>query len=262
MWNTLNIPDCKQLTARPVAIVTGAGRRLGLLMTKSLLAQGWHVLALTRCSRTNTPATPNSLAAVESEHLERIQCDMLSDASIELVAQDILLRYPRIDFVLHNASIYEQDEAHAADSESVMSFYDALFRIHMKAPARLNQVLGPALANSIRPTGNIIHITDIYVNNPNANYALYCSTKAGAENLMFSFAKRLAPRVRVNAIQPGPVKFLPEHSAADKKRVLSETLLAIEGGFEALEKAIYSILDNEYMTAAVVRVDGGRAVAR
>lgn len=254
MSNTSRLP--------PVAVVTGAGRRLGLLMTKSLLAQGWRVLALTRQVNENVQAAPESLAAIESERLECIQCDLLSDTDLESVAQGILARHPRIDFVLHNASIYKQDQDHADTSKATMDFYDALFRIHMKAPARLNQILAPALANSVRPTGNIIHITDIYVNNPNPNYALYCSTKAGAENLMTSFAKKLAPKVRVNAIQPGPVKFLPEHSAADQEKVLSETLLPVEGGFEALEKAIYSILDNEYMTAAVIRVDGGRSVAR
>lgn len=261
MSNNQNSSTYQLCGARPVAVVTGAGRRLGLLMTKSLLAHGWHVVALTRGSCKTTAVEPESLASIESERLERVSCDLLDDENVEQVAQSILARHEGIDFVLHNASIYEQDQAHAQDGAAMMSFYDHLFRIHMKAPARLNQLFATALANSVRPTGNIIHITDIYVNNPNPNYALYCSTKAGAENLMLSFAKQLAPKVRVNAIQPGPVKFLPEHSAADKEKVLSETLLATEGGFEALEKAIYSILDNEYMTAAVVRVDGGRSLA-
>lgn len=261
MSNNQNSSTYQLCGARPVAVVTGAGRRLGLLMTKSLLAHGWHVVALTRGSCKTAAVEPESLASIESERLERVSCDLLDDENVEQVAQSILARHEGIDFVLHNASIYEQDQAHAQDGAAMMSFYDRLFRIHMKAPARLNQLFATALANSVRPTGNIIHITDIYVNNPNPNYALYCSTKAGAENLMLSFAKQLAPKVRVNAIQPGPVKFLPEHSAADKEKVLSETLLATEGGFEALEKAIYSILDNEYMTAAVVRVDGGRSLA-
>lgn len=261
MSNTFNMNSMHQGATRAVAIVTGAGRRLGLLMVKSLLARGWHVVALTRNSNETGSSELGNLAGIESEHLERVQCDLLNDKSVEQVVSDILAQHTHIDFVLHNASIYERDQAYAQSGEAMMGFYDRLFRIHMKAPARLNQLLAPALVNSIRPTGNIIHITDIYVSNPNPNYALYCSTKAGAENLMLSFAKQLAPKVRVNAIQPGPVKFLPEHSQADIDKVLSETLLATEGGFEALEKAIYSILDNEYMTAAVVRVDGGRSFA-
>lgn len=235
-----------------VALITGAGRRLGLHMTKGLLEQGWRVMALSR-------STGGELGdmAVANQNLTVIACDALDDRSVDEAITAIKAETNSLDFILHNASIYEKDAAHAEDE---CAFYDALYQIHMKLPARLNQALSTLLQNSQRPTANIIHVTDIYASNPNQEYALYCSTKAGLENLMLSFAKRLAPRVRVNAIQPGPIKFLPEHSDGDKKQVLSETLLPVEGGFEALEQAIQSILNNEYMTAAVIRVDGGRSV--
>lgn len=247
---------------RPVAIVTGAGQRLGLFMTKSLLASGWHVIALTRGQNKPSPSRElheaEHLAEIISPQLDCISWDMLSAASVAETITALVARYPRIDLLLHNASIFEKD----ADTTWPMPLYESLFRIHMKVPAYLNQACAPALAQSHRPTGNIIHISDIYAANPNPDYALYCSTKAGAENLMLSHAKRFAPQVRVNAIQPGPIKFLPTHTAAEQEQVLNETLLAVEGGFEALEQAIYSILGNEYMTAAVVRVDGGRLLSR
>lgn len=237
--------------AQPVALVTGAGRRLGLHMTHSLLRQGWRVIALTR-------AKAGALTAIENPNLVCLQCNPLNDFSVDKAMQSILQQTTHVDFILHNASIYEKDDAHSHDRSN---FYDALYQIHMKLPARLNQVFAEHLKRSVQPHGNIIHITDIYVDNPNAEYALYCSTKAGAENLMKSYAKLLAPKVRVNAIQPGPVQFLPSHTQEIKEKVLAETLLAVEGGFEALEKAIYAILDNHYMTASVIRVDGGRALA-
>jgi dihydromonapterin reductase / dihydrofolate reductase len=190
--------------------------------------------------------------------LRCIECDALDDDSVSQAIAKVRAEYTHLDLLLHNASIYEKDADHEQDANR---FYDDLYQIHMKLPARLNQALTPLLFNSVLPHANVIHITDIYVDNPNADFALYCSTKAGSENLMKSYAKRLAPRVRVNAIQPGPVKFLPEHSASEQSQVLDQTLLAVEGGFEALEKAIYAILDNHYMTAAVVKVDGGRSLA-
>ncbi|MCC5855408.1 MAG: SDR family NAD(P)-dependent oxidoreductase [Idiomarina sp.] len=239
-------------TKQPIAVITGAGRRLGAHMTRVLLKQGWRVIALTR-------QETEELSALQTESLTVLNYNALSDDSVDEVAKILLGDLTHLDLLLHNASIYEKDALH---EEDMNEYYDAVFRIHMKAPARLNTLLSPLLENSVRPTGNIIHITDIYVSNPNPEYALYCSTKAGLESLMVSYAKKLAPHVRVNAIQPGPVKFLPEHSAADQVKVLSETLLAVEGGFEALEQAIHSLLTNEYMTAASIRVDGGRAVAR
>lgn len=237
--------------AKPVAVITGASRRLGLHMTKSLLQQGWRVIVLTR-------ACEGELAAIDNDNLHCIECDALNDDSVSAAIGAIKQTTQYLDLLLHNASIYEKDADHA---DAQASFYDDLYAIHMKLPARLNVALADLLKQSIREQGNVIHITDIYVDNPNPDYALYCSTKAGSENLMKSFAKQLAPKVRVNAIQPGPVKFLPEHSSDEQAKVLAETLLAVEGGFEALEKAVYAILDNHYMTASVVRVDGGRALA-
>ncbi|MCH8502667.1 MAG: SDR family oxidoreductase [Aliidiomarina sp.] len=237
---------------KPIALITGAGRRLGLHMTRCLLAQGWHVVALSR-SRIGELA---ALAETDLS-LDVITCNALNQDSVEQSIATIQSRYDHLDFVLHNASIYEKDQAHVED---MASFYDDLYRIHMKFPALINYGLRDLFSKTIRPTANIIHVTDIYASNPNADYALYCSTKAGLENLMLSFAKQLAPKVRVNAIQPGPIKFLPEHSSSEQQQVLSETLLPVEGGFEALQKAIEAILDNEYMTAAIVRVDGGRSV--
>lgn len=236
----------------PVAVITGAGRRLGLHMTASLLARGWRVIGLTRhCGQ-------GALAELNSDNLICIEYDALDDSSVEAAINAVLHRTQNIDLVLHNASIYERDALHA---DASAAFYDDLFAIHMKLPARLNRALSGALQRSVREQGNIIHITDIYADNPNPDYALYCSTKAGSENLMKSFAKLLAPRVRVNAIQPGPVKFLAEHTPAQKAAVLGETLLASEGGFGALEKGIYAILDNHYMTGSVLRIDGGRALS-
>ncbi|MCC5879989.1 MAG: SDR family NAD(P)-dependent oxidoreductase [Idiomarina sp.] len=233
------------------ALITGASRRLGLHMTQSLLAKGWKVVVFTR-------AYAGELAAINNPNLHCIECDALDDKSVNQAIEQVKAQVQHLDLLLHNASIYEKDEGYQA---TLSAFYDDLYAIHMKLPARLNYALAGLLKASIREQGNIIHITDIYVDNPNPDYALYCSTKAGSENLMISFAKQLAPKVRVNAIQPGPVKFLPEHSSAEQDSVLAETLLAVEGGFEALEKAIYAILDNHYMTASVIRVDGGRAMA-
>ncbi|RUO21382.1 SDR family NAD(P)-dependent oxidoreductase [Aliidiomarina haloalkalitolerans] len=237
---------------KPIALITGAGRRLGLHMTRSLLNQGWHVVALTRSRIGELAALAETDVA-----LDVVTCNALNDESVEQTISLIKQRYDHLDFILHNASIYEKDSKHASH---LGQFYDDLYKVHMKFPALLNYGLKSLLTNSVRPTANVIHVTDIYAANPNAEYALYCSTKAGLENLMLSFAKQLAPHVRVNAIQPGPIKFLPEHSSAEQQQVLSETLLPVEGGFEALQKAIESILDNEYMTAAVIRVDGGRSV--
>jgi len=108
---------------------------------------------------------------------------------------------------------------------------------------------------------SIIHITDIYIHAPAPQFAAYVATKAGAHSLAMSFARELAPEVRVNTIEPGPILFLDEHGDAWRQQVLARTPLAREGGLEPIWQAVTLLMANDYMTGASIRVDGGRALA-
>ena len=233
-------------------MITGAGRRLGLYLTEAFLIQGWRVIAFTRHNHSKEFAT------LKSERLRVLELGDYCFSEVDKAVSRVLDQYPKLDAVIHNASIYESDLSHEKDFSA---FYERLFHIHMRVPVQINQSLRGLLDRPKKP-GNIIHITDIYAENPNANYALYCSTKAGLESLSKSFAKKFAPGIRVNSIQPGPIKFLAEHTSEHKNHVLSETLLESEGGFLPIYKAIVSIIDNDYITGASIKVDGGRSLNR
>ncbi|WP_370980802.1 SDR family NAD(P)-dependent oxidoreductase [Agaribacterium sp. ZY112] len=231
------------------AIITGASRRLGLFLCQQLLDAGWQVEAMTRSA---------------SEELQQLACSQLhihehfsyDNEQIERVSNALKKRCKSLDLLINNASIYEADEQH---EEEYLSFYQRLFAIHMQLPALLAKDLETALKKA---KGNIISITDIYADNPSAPSSLYCSTKAGLQNLSLGLAKKLAPEVRVNCIQPGPIKFLDEHSEAHKEQVLSETLLASEGGFGPIYETVSFILNNHYLSGSCIKVDGGRSLMR
>lgn len=230
--------------------ITGASRRLGLFLTQHLLAAGWQVLAITR-------GPSQALTAMEQNpqlHIIRI-ADYGADSIAEAITQ-ISATSQSLHALIHNASAFEKD-----GTEFSMQAYQGFFEVHMAAPAQLNMGLLPLLYNRKTP-GNIIHITDIFADNPNAEFSLYCSTKAGLENLTKGFAKKFAPGVRVNSIAPGPIQFLPSHSEQAKQAVLKQTLLPEEGGFEPIFQAVAAILENSYMTGASIKVDGGRSLGR
>ncbi|WP_197495800.1 SDR family oxidoreductase [Acidihalobacter yilgarnensis] len=109
---------------------------------------------------------------------------------------------------------------------------------------------------------DIVHITDIFALSPKPEFDLYCATKAGLENLSQSFAKRYAPRIKVNCLQPGPILFKDSHTPEMRRRVLAETPLGREGGPEAVYRALRALLDNDYLTGTSIPVDGGRHLAR
>ncbi|WP_394391056.1 SDR family oxidoreductase [Shewanella woodyi] len=131
----------------------------------------------------------------------------------------------------------------------------------MLFPSLLTHELAPYLFDEKTP-GLVVNMTDIYADNPSHQHSLYCSTKAGLENLTRSFAKKFAPGIRCNSIMPGPLKFLPEHSQAQKEQVLNATLLPFEAGFNPVFQTIEFILANPFVTGTAIKVDGGRSICR
>jgi dihydromonapterin reductase/dihydrofolate reductase len=227
------------------AVITGTSRRLGAYLAEQLHAEGYQVIGLTR------QFNPTQ------QYLTQIVVDYQSPDSV-MAAIGQLQQQSRIDLLIHNASLFEKDQQHTGDTAA---FYQALFAVHMQLPALLNQQLAPLMTKTAGGA-LIVHITDIYSDNPNPAYALYCSTKAGLENLMKSAAKAYAPDIRVNSIQPGPVMFLPEHSDNEKQQVMQQTLIAKEAGFEPIFEGIRFLIKNKFVTGLSLKIDGGRSLGK
>ncbi len=232
-------------------MITGASRRLGLFLTRAFLGDGYEVIALTR-------RASEELRAETTGSLHIIEADYGDQASLAAAVTRVRALGRPLRLLVHNASLFEKDEQHRDD---FCAFYDALYQVHMRMPAFLNENLGDLLSSD-SDAGCIVHITDIYAENPNPAFGLYCSTKAGLENLAKTYAKRFAPGVRVNAIAPGPLMFLPSHKEEEKAAVFNETLIKIESGFEPILKGIRFILDNGFVTGSTLKIDGGRSIGK
>ena len=233
-------------------LVTGAGRRVGLHVAESLLKDGYRVIAHYR-TRTE------GVAALEAAGAITLQADLTETAEVMCLVEAIRGKNLPLRAIIHNASLFETT---SDDLDTALEQYARFVAVHMRAPYAINTALAPLLNGTPEAPADIIHITDIFADNPNPVFDIYCSTKAGLQNLMLSFAKKLAPTVKVNAIQPGPVLFKDSHTPEMRERVLSETLLAKEGGAEAIYRAVKALLDNPYITGATLPVDGGRRLAQ
>ncbi len=238
------------MTNKQHVVITGASRRLGLFLCGRFLASGYSVLAVTRSP------SDELVQLAENADLAIFSVDSYEARNIETLIAQIKDARSKVHALIHNVSAFAKDGAQYSEQDFAL-----FLRLHMALPAQLNMGLAPLLHDEQSP-GNIIHITDIFADNPSATHVLYCASKAGLENLSKGFAKKLAPGVRVNTIQPGPIQFLPSHSEEDKRKVLAQTLLQREGGFMPIFQAICGILENSYMTGASIKVDGGRALGR
>lgn len=233
-------------------LVTGAGRRIGNHIAMRLQQEGYTVLAH---YRTHTP----EIQVLEENGVQTIQANFTnSDAILQFVEQ---LKQRCISFraLIHNASSFEATSNNLVEAAAQ---YEQFFNVHMMAPFLITEGLKSLLEVNDDIPADIIHITDINVENPTPKFDIYGTTKAGLHNMMLVLAKKLAPNIKVNAVAPGPVLFTDLHSEEVKKTMLYETPLAKEGGAEPVYLAVQSLLNNPFITGASIPVDGGRRLSK
>lgn len=232
-------------------LVTGAGRRVGLHLAQRLLAAGHPVIAH---SHRESP----TIAELRAKGALSVISDLTDGSVLPHLVDNIKSRVQSLRAIVHNASIFEitSDKIDGAVSQ-----FQRMIAIHATAPFYLNTSLHSLLHECSKEHADIIHITDIYAGNPNYKFDTYCASKAAAQNLALSFAKRFAPKIKVNVIQPGPILFQDWHGEELRKQILSETLLKKEGGVESVGLAVEAVLANHYQTGAIVVVDGGRRIS-
>jgi dihydromonapterin reductase/dihydrofolate reductase len=222
-------------------LITGGARRLGKILSEHYLQQGWQVVAH---YNTRSELEPH-------EQLTLVRADLSVPEDIAQLCTELAVLGP-FDAVIHNASCFTPDSA----ATDLATHIDRHQRVHVMAPMMITQALSGRWADG----ASMISISDIYADIPNQRFAAYCASKAGLQNWSLSMAQRLAGKVRVNVIQPGPVKFLPEHDEDYRHRVLSQSLIGKELGYGAIVNACDYLLNAEAVTGTVMRVDGGRFV--
>ena len=233
-------------------LVTGAGRRVGFHLAKRLHQDGYTVIAHYR-------TTTDEIQALQRLGITTMQADLTNSAAILDFIEQLQACCSSFRALIHNASSFEPT---ATELTVAAEQYQQFFNVHMMAPFLINQGLQPLLKGKDGNPADIIHITDINVENPTPRFDIYGTTKAGLHNMMLVLAKKFAPTIKVNAVAPGPVLFTEQHSQAVRQQMLDETPLAKEGGAEPVYLAIKSLLDNPFVTGASIPVDGGRRLSK
>ena len=184
----------------------------------------------------------------DHERLTRLQADLSDPNAIEALAQELSQKGPVRAFI-HNASCFQPDT-----DQADVEHFQRHFHVHVLAPELLTHSLPWA------DDAAMVSISDIYAEIPNQRFAIYCASKAALQNWSLSMAQRWAGRVRVNVIQPGPIQFLPEHDEAYRQKVLSQSLIKKELGYQAVIDGCDFLISNSAMSGTVMRIDGGRFI--
>ncbi len=243
---------------RPVALVTGAARRIGAAIARRLHADGFDLALHYRDSAPDMQALTDELLALRADSVLMLQAELSQfDRLPELVAHAVG-RFGRLDALVNNASQFFSTPF----ATTTPAQWDALFSTNVRAPFFLAQAAAPHLRAS---RGAIVNLADIHAERPLRGHAVYGMGKAALVHMTRALALDLAPEVRVNAVAPGAILW-PEPDAdggdkddATKAALLARTPLQRLGTPGEIAEAVRWLLrDATYMTGQVLRLDGGR----
>jgi pteridine reductase len=241
--------------AAPVALVTGAARRVGAVIARTLHAAGYRVALHHRASRDAAIALQAGLERTRPGSTLLLQAELAEfDRLPELVAQTIG-KFGRLDALVNNASAFFPTPV----GTTTPAMWDELFASNARAPFFLAQAAAPHLRAA---RGGIVNLVDIYAERPLAGHAVYSMAKAALAAMTLSLARELAPQVRVNGVAPGAVLW-PEAGKdyADQQALIAGTALQRAGTPEDVAEAVrWLLVDAHYTTGQMLRVDGGRTL--
>jgi len=240
-------------TDRPVVLITGAAKRVGAMIARTLHAAGYDLALHYRHSHGDMNALVAELESERADSALAVQGELADIEHLPRLVDACIARYGRLDGLVNNASAFYPTPIGSATVEQ----WNELFSSNAQAPFFLAQAAAPHLKNA---HGSLVSIADIYALRPLPRHPIYSMAKAALVAMTRSLARDLAPDVRVNAIAPGAILW-PEAGkpAADQTDLIARTPLARTGTPEDVATAVLFLLrDAKFTTGQILHVDGGR----
>ncbi len=234
----------------PTVLVTGAGKRIGREIALDLAAHGWAVAVHCRRSRAEADEVAGLIAA-RGGRSAVFAADLGREEEVAGLIPAVTAQLGPLTALINNASVFEDDRADTATRAS----WDRHLEVNLRAPLVLTQSFARQLPGTV--TGAVVNILDQRVWNLTPYFLSYTVSKSALWTLTRTLAMALAPRVRVNAIGPGPTlrneRQTEEHFAAQCQRVP----LGRGTTPEEICAGVRFILSAPALTGQMIALDGG-----
>ena len=238
-----------------VALITGAAKRIGAEIAKTLHSAGACVVIHYGQSAKEAEALTLELNTIRKNSCFSYQADLGNVSSLKNMIAEITSLTGGLDVLVNNASgFYQTPLGQISESD-----WTSLFDSNLKGPLFLSQAAAPYLREA---GGCIVNMVDVHAKRPLHQHSVYCAAKAGLVMLTKSLAQELGPEIRVNAVAPGIILWPEVDQNNDvQKNLISRTALKHEGCPDDIAKTVlFLVKDANYITGQVIAVDGGRTL--
>jgi len=239
------------MTEARVALVTGAGRRIGRAIALGLARAGWDIAVHYRASEDDARATVREVEAL-GRRAALLACDLSDEEAVRALLGRAIEALGPVGCVVNNASQFEYDSA--AD------FSPALLAAHMHANVSAPILLAQAL-HVATPAGSqacVINLLDQKLYNLNPDYLSYTLSKAALQTATTMLAQALAPTVRVCAVAPGLTLVSGEQTEGGFEKAHQATPLGHSSTPQDIVDAVCYLAGARAVTGSTLLVDGGQ----
>jgi pteridine reductase len=237
-----------------VALVTGAGRRVGRAIALALGSAGARVAVHFHGSADGARETVSAIEAAGGE-ASSVQADLGDPDVSGALVDEVLHAFGRVDILVNSAASMTRTPIESVTPDQ----WDDVFALNLRAPFFLSLAAARAMGAS---GGVIVNISDHMGFEPWPGFVPHGISKAAVASMTHALGAALAPLVRVNAVVPGAVLAPEGWPAAEEKRYIAATPLRRIGTPEDVARAVLFLASADYVTGEILFVDGGRHGAR
>lgn len=237
-----------------VALITGAARRIGAEIARTLHGAGYGVVLHCQRSGAEADSLAAALEAARPDSARVLRADLSQTAGLAELVERAAGFWGGLDLLVNNASTFYPTPLDTVTEAQ----WDDLMASNLKAPFFLARA---AAGHLRRRRGAIVNIVDIYAERPLRGYPAYSIAKAGLAALTKALAVELAPETRVNGVAPGAILW-PEEKGETviKPEILARVPLARSGAPADIAGAVLFLAGSPSVTGQILAVDGGRSL--
>jgi NAD(P)-dependent dehydrogenase (short-subunit alcohol dehydrogenase family) len=232
-------------------LVTGAAKRLGRAIALELARDGWDVAIHYNSSEKDAEDAAEQVRKA-GQRVTTVKADLSNEAETATIVERAVKEIGPLNALVNSASVFESDDWNSATRES----WDKHMNVNLRAPFVLSQHFARQLPPDAE--GAIVNLLDQRLFKPSPDFMSYSLSRSGLHWLTTTLAQALSPRIRVNAVAPGPTLKAASQSPTSFIHERMATILGRGSDPGDISGAVRYLLGARAVTGQTIAVDGGQ----